>query len=106
MRFDIKLPDGRVICVQFVKRGKTVYVRQCAYTFYHPTPSQELVRRTLAQGASKAFDKSLQQVNVNVEAAFRNWVRRSPENRSRAARYLREVFPDDTEAVEEYLEAQ
>ena len=106
MRFDIKLPDGRVLCIQFVKRGKTIYIRQCAYTFSHPTPAQQTVRNTLALGAAKAYDGSLEQVNVNVEAEFRAWVRRTPENRSRAARYLREIFPDDTRAVEQYLEAQ
>ena len=106
MRFDIKLPDGRDLCIQFVKRGKTVYIRQCAYTFEHPTPAQQTVRNTLALGATKAYDGSLEQVNLNVETEFRDWVRRTPENRSRAARYLREIFPDDTRAVEQYLEAQ
>lgn len=110
MKFEIPLPDGRLLCIQFVRRVRrdgsvNVYTRQCADTFRHPTPAQAAVRKTLSMGAAKAFDGSGEDVLVSVEREFQGWVRRSPENRSKVERYLNEIFPDDTQAVKAYLEA-
>lgn len=114
MMFQIPLPDGRQLCVQFVVRKrynkygevkKTVYLRGCADTFYNPTPAQEKVRRTLAYGAARAYDKSIDYLEDSVRDAFRDWVRAERKNRTAIEQYLKEVFPDDTEAVVRYLEA-
>jgi len=114
MKFQIPLPDGRSICIQFVVRRKynrygeekkTVYMRGCASTFYHPTPAQQSVRDTLAKGASKSYDHDIGYLETMVKEQFRDWVCRSPENRKHIEKYLMEIFPDDVEAVREYLEA-
>lgn len=103
MKFEIDLPDGRLLCVQFVKRGNTVYVRQCADTFFHPTPAQREVRRTLTKAASDSYDQPLQVELANVKNAFSGWVRRSTGNRNKVQEYLKEIFPDDTETVMNYI---
>lgn len=114
MKFEIPLPDGRKLCVQFVVRKqynrygeekKTVYIRGCADTFYSPTPSQQKVRDTLAYGASRAYDHSIEHLEASVRDAFSDWVRAKPRNRTAIEEYLTEIFPDDTEAVKKYLEA-
>lgn len=80
-------------------------MRGCASTFYHPTPAQQFVRDTLATGASRAYNHDIGYLETMVKEQFRNWVRRSPENRQSIEKYLMEIFPEDVEAVKEYLEA-
>lgn len=114
MKFEIPLPDGRTLCVQFVVRKrynrygeekKTIYIRGCADTFYNPTVDQQRVRDTLSYGSARAYGMPLELLEDSVREAFRNWVYKKPENRTAIERYLQEVFPDDTEAVKRYLEA-
>jgi hypothetical protein len=114
MMFQIPLPDGKRLCVQFVVRKKynrygeelkTVYLRGCADTFYHPTPSQQKVRDTLSYGASRAYNHPIEHLEASVQDAFRNWVKMERKNKAAIEDYLMEAFPDDTEAVIKYLEA-
>ena len=114
MKFHVPLPDGRSICIQFVVRKsynrygeekKTIYIRGCADTFYHPTPAQQSVRNAVARGASRSFNHSSEYLEAMVKAQFKDWVHRSPDNRDSIEKYLREIFPDDIEGVKQYLEA-
>lgn len=114
MKFIIPFPDGTTLCIQFVKRKSynrygeaknTIYVRGCADTFYHPTPAQESVRNTLASGASQSFSHSREYLEAMVKHEFTGWVRRSIVNRGKLEKYLMEIYPDDTEAVKQYMEA-
>lgn len=105
MKFEIPLIiDGRqqLVCIQFVKRGETVYVRRCAYTMYNPTSAQQAVRDTVALASSRQFGKKLSHIDDAVKFAFNGWVK-TTEGRNRMQQALMAQYPKDTDAVKKYL---
>lgn len=92
------------ICVQKVKRGKTIYFRFCPVTMFRPTPKQQAVRMTLAKGAYNAFGQEERDVVASVQEQFRNWVRSEPEHRSEVFKLLANYFPNNAAEVFDFLQ--
>lgn len=97
--------DGKPqrVCIQFVKRDKTIYARKCAVTFWNPTPAQREVRNLLGKKAVESYGDPLRVLDARVAEAFRGWVRQ-PQKRSILRDALIREYPRDTVAVETYLE--
>lgn len=75
--------NGEVVTVQIVRRKNgTTYIRRAAVeSWNNPTPAQEKVRRTFAEGAMDAYsydDPSRERVNGYIAENFANW---KPEDR-------------------------
>lgn len=81
MKVMARIGDEQV-CIQIVKRGKTVYIRRCAYTFDSPTEKQYGVRKNLALTSIMEYDRkemehehlTREDVNDAVQKAFAEWV--------------------------------
>jgi hypothetical protein len=96
--------DGKEqrVCVQFVKRGKKIYTRRCARTFWQPTPAQQAVRETFTRASSKSYGEPVKILNRNIQAAFINWIHTS-EGHNQIHNALLRAFPRDTKSVEEFM---
>jgi|YelNatPaOPRAMG01_1025707.scaffolds.fasta_scaffold05687_8 hypothetical protein len=90
------------VCIQFVKRGRKIYTRRCARTFWEPTPAQRAVRDNLAKAASHSYNTARENLNRNVAEAFYGWIHTS-EGHNRIHNALLRAFPKDTKAIEEFM---
>ena len=96
--------DEMNVCIQRVKRGKTVYFRFCPITMFKPTPKQQMVRMTLAKGAYNAFGSTEREVLASVQESFRTWVRTKPGYKDNVFKLLSNYFSGDAIEVLEFLQ--
>lgn len=107
MKFWITVPDLEApLCIQFVKRKDTVYARKCADTMFYPTEAQQAVRDTLGDAAHESSGHGLIALLENVRSAFGEWNRLSEPNQNKILALLMELYPENTEAIINYLKNQ
>ena len=97
--------DGERVAVQAVNRKPKPYWRLAPYTIVYPTPKQRMVRNTLSIGAHKAVDGTMEDINLEVQASFRNWnYAQRPANRTYEA--LKELYGDQVDDVMRYIQTR
>lgn len=97
--------DGYQVAVQVVNRRPNPYWRLAPYTIVYATPRQREVRRTLSTAAHKVVGGSEQDINREVQEAFRNWDYTKPRP-NKIYEGLKLLYGDDADRVMEYITKQ